>query len=517
MGLPVSGERSLLLYELGCAFAGQLDINELLPLILRKSCDALLAEGAAILLLDEQRREFLFRFAADDDRSIADRLVQLHFPADQGIAGAALRARSGIRVDDAATDPRFYPGIDGHTGLHTHTLLAVPLTSRRGPLGVIEVVNRRDAAAFNDDDLAFLTALAGSIALAIDNARLYEQTKTAEERLRAENGFLRATDRPGPLIGDSPPMRRLVEEIRRVAPKDITVLIQGETGTGKELVARSIHAASARRDRLFVAVNCAELSQDAVESRLFGHRKGSFTGASDDHKGFFEVADHGTLFLDEIGELPLAVQGKLLRVLQDGELVRFGDNRPRKVTVRVIAATNRQLEEEVGAGRFREDLFYRLSVITIRVPPLRERREDIPALAEHFLDVHARKLQIPVPSIIPDVSRALASSAFPGNVRDLENTIIRALVMAEHEGVLTLADVRGLISATPQVPEAATHQDDAVGVERGGLLDAVARFERERIERALAEAGGSRTRAAQALRISKRWLLKKLERYETTT
>src|SRR5262249_32405576 len=247
--------------------------------------------------------------------------------------------------------------------------------------------------------------------------RLAAELQEANQRLRAENAYLKTTDAPKLLVGDSPAIRRLLDGIRRVAPKDVTVLIEGETGTGKELVARSVHGASSRHERLFVAVNCAELSQDAAESRLFGHRKGSFTGAIDDHKGFFEVADGGTLFLDEVGELPLALQAKLLRVLQEGEITRFGESKPRKVNVRVVAATNRNLESEVKAGRFRSDLLYRLNVVPIRVPALRERREDVPLLADHFLTLHARKMRIPTPRLTPEARTVLTTSEFAGNVR----------------------------------------------------------------------------------------------------
>jgi DNA-binding NtrC family response regulator len=336
-----------------------------------------------------------------------------------------------------------------------------------------------------------------------------------------------ACDAGSVLVGDSPAMRRLREEIRRVAPHDVTVLVHGETGTGKELVARALHGASPRRNRLFVAVNCAELSPDAAESRLFGHRKGSFTGAIDDHKGFFEAADRGTLFLDEIGELSPPIQSKLLRVLQEGEIVRFGDSTPHKLDVRVIAATNRRLEEDIGTGRFRADLLSRLNVVPIRTPPLRERREDLALLVAHFLALHARKLGMPAPHVTPEARAAFLAHDYPGNVRDLENVVVRALVMADPGAPLRAADVSHVVvddlaassaaegdapvpdrrDAT-RPPVAASARGDA------GLLDAVARFERTCIERALAAAAGNRARAAQRLKISYRWLLTKLERYE---
>ena len=360
--------------------------------------------------------------------------------------------------------------------------------------------------------------------LVLENRRLSDELRQANERLTAENALLKAADVPRSLVGESAAMRRLLEEIRRAAPKNVTVLIHGETGTGKELVARALHQASPRRDRLFITVNCAELSQDAAESRLFGHRKGSFTGAIDEHKGFFEVADGGTLFLDEIGELPLPLQSKLLRVLQEGEIVRFGDSKPRNVDVRIIVATNRSLDDEVKAGRFRPDLLYRLNVVPIRTPPLRERPEDIPVLARHFIALHARKLAVPVPSLTPELRATLIAQEYPGNVRDLENVIIRALVMADPGKPLRLADVIELLpedapggAADVAAIDETSAQPSAHDVDDGNLFEATARFERQCIERALADASGNRARAARALGISYRWLLKKLERYGLTT
>jgi two-component system response regulator HupR/HoxA len=431
-----------------------------------------------------------------------------------------------LRVREVAvmvTDQRM-PGMHGleviRRGLELRPdLVPIILTGFTNDRDLIEAINLRRihrylAKPWDPDELRH--SIEGGIEryrLVQENRRLTAELQETNERLRAENAYLKAADVPRMLIGETPPVHRLLDEIRRVAPKDVTVLIEGETGTGKELVARSIHAASGRRERLFVAVNCAELSQDAAESRLFGHRKGSFTGAIDDHKGFFEVAHEGTLFLDEIGELSTGLQAKLLRVLQEGEIVRFGDSKPRRVDVRVIAATNRVLDDEVKAGRFRADLLYRLKVVPIRAPSLRDRRDDIPTLAEHFLTVHARKMGVPVPELAPEARRALLAHEFPGNVRDLENMMIRALVMAEPVGAITLADLAGI---GPDLCDVSHAKLDAAGEgssAAGGLLDTVARFEREQIEGALEAAGGNRAQAARALKISYRWLLKKLERY----
>ncbi len=317
------------------------------------------------------------------------------------------------------------------------------------------------------------------------------------------------------LVGSSPPIRRLVDLIERVAAKHVPVLIEGETGTGKELIARSLHAGSGRRDQPFVAVNCAELSPDAAESRLFGHRRGSFTGAIDDHKGFFEAADGGTLFLDEVGELPLAVQAKLLRALQEAEITRFGDSRPRPVDVRVLAATNRDLESEVETGCFRRDLLYRLNVVRLRAPALRERLDDVPALVEHFFTLHAARLGVTAMDVSAEAMEALVRRRYPGNIRDLENMVIRALVVGDGD-VLRGRDLVDPFAGAVHVPldeEDVESHDWCVAVPADGLLSRVAAFERRCIERAIAAAGGNRAHAARQLRISYRWLLKKLERY----
>jgi DNA-binding NtrC family response regulator len=255
-------------------------------------------------------------------------------------------------------------------------------------------------------------------------------------RVEAENAWLQRelADQSGPaeIVGGSAPIRKMLERVRAVAPLDTTVLIHGETGTGKELVARALHAASPRRERPLVRLNCAAISAGLVESELFGHTRGAFTGASDRRVGRFELADGGTLFLDEVSELPLDTQTKLLRVLQEREFEPVGSSKTQRVDVRIVAATNRDLAEDVAGGRFRADLFYRLNVFPIDVPPLRERREDIPLLAEAFMRRCAARLRKPLERIAPRSMEVLRAHDWPGNVRDLQNVIERAAVLAEH-------------------------------------------------------------------------------------
>jgi two-component system response regulator HupR/HoxA len=334
-----------------------------------------------------------------------------------------------------------------------------------------------------------------------ENARLLSELKVANERLAAENAYLRGASTEHEIVGDSPGIREALALVARVAPSRTTVLIEGETGTGKELIARAIHAASPRRDRLFVTVNCAALSEGILESELFGHRRGAFTGAIADRKGLFEVADGGTLFLDEISETTGELQAKLLRVLQDGEIRPVGDNQSRRIDVRVIAATNRRLDEEVKGGRFREDLYYRLRVFPIRVPPLRDRREDVPALAVHFTHHIATSIGKPILDPTPEALAILARYPFPGNVRELANEIERAVLLAE-PGTPIAEDVLSdhLIEAT------------ANGAPPGALQRRTADFEREEIQTTLERTGGNKTRAAEELGITYRGLLKKMRR-----
>ncbi|MFN8545340.1 MAG: sigma-54 dependent transcriptional regulator [Candidatus Binatia bacterium] len=340
--------------------------------------------------------------------------------------------------------------------------------------------------------------------LGAENARLVEELRRANERLAEENRFLKDREAAesgfGAIVAESEVMRQVLARARRVLDSDATVLLEGASGTGKELVARALHYEGPRRDRLFVPVNCGALTETLLEAELFGHRRGAFTGAAHDRKGLFEVAHGGTIFLDEVGDASPACQVQLLRVLQEGEIRPVGATRPVRVDVRVIAATNRDLRADVTAGWFREDLYFRLRVFPLRLPPLRERTGDVAVLVRHFLAAHALQMKRPIPSITPGAVAMLAAHDFPGNVRELENVVQRALLLAE-----------------PGEPIGEAHLLDA-GIEeapaaRGGSLqDEIVRLERELVQRALALAGGNKTRAAEHLGLTYRGLLKKMQR-----
>jgi len=340
-------------------------------------------------------------------------------------------------------------------------------------------------------------------------AVLNEKLQEAQQALERENVHLRreveGTYRFEHIVGDSAPMRALYGVLERVIASSVTVLLAGETGTGKELVARCIHYNGPRKDRRFVVQNCGALPEELLESELFGHRKGSFTGAVEDREGLFEVADGGMIFLDEIGDTSPAMQVRLLRVLQEGEIRRVGETKDRRVDVRVIAATNRDLGKEVEEGRFREDLYYRLSVFPLQMPPLRERRDDIPLLAVHFLEECNRKADRSVRGFGPNAMDALTRYDWPGNVRELQNEIERAIVLCEDgelidEHVLS-ERIRGAGASA------------ASGVRReGALKEVVEQVEREMIAEALRACGGNRTQAAKKLGLSRWGLVQKIQR-----
>ncbi len=307
-------------------------------------------------------------------------------------------------------------------------------------------------------------------------------------------------------MGDSEPMQRLRALIERVAPTDATVLVTGENGTGKELVAKTVHALSRRADRPFVAVNCSAFNDNLLESEMFGHKRGAFTGAVADKKGLFEVADGGTFFMDEVGEMSPALQAKLLRVLQDGTFLPVGDGRPRKVDVRVVAATNRDLKARVAEGAFREDLYYRLKVVELYVPPLRRRRDDIPLLVEHFLgklaERHGRTKRL-----APETLARLQEHEWPGNVRELENELERMWVLSGDEEVIGPEYIE--FSSVPS----RQREDESKGVFRYeglSLNEAVAGLERRMIREALERSEGQRAGAARLLGISPKVLARKM-------
>jgi Nif-specific regulatory protein len=506
----VSGaDRMSLLLELSRALSALIELDDLLPFIIAKTNEVFASESCALLLLDEEQGELFFPVASDVSPQRAERLKIVRFPADKGVAGWVLQHQQATLVPDVNNDERFYAGVDRRSGAQTRQLLCAPLRTRRGSVGVIELRNKREGS-FTEEDLNFLDALAGSIAIAVENARLYQRVRDSEEQLKQEVTTLQREkahqQRFTQIIGASAAMDRVFALMETAISSPITVLLHGETGTGKERIAQAIHANGARKDRPFVVVNCSALPDPLLESELFGHKKGAFTGAVADKLGLFEMAHSGTVFLDEIGETTPAMQVKLLRVLQEGELRRVGETHTRRVDVRVLSATNRDLSHDVSQGRFREDLYYRLSVFPIEVPPLRERQEDIPLLAVHFLRRSSARLEKEVEKISPEALVGLTQYSWPGNVRELENEIERAVALTPPGAIITPKYLSERVKAAKarRVSMAAT---------TSSLKQARLAFEREYLVQVLRQHQGHVSQAARVMGISRQMLQKKIKDY----
>jgi Nif-specific regulatory protein len=369
------------------------------------------------------------------------------------------------------------------------SILCVPLVMLDRTLGVIYLDTKEPDAVFDKDHLQLVSAISAITAVAIENARHIEWLVSENQRLIADFNIEHN------MVGESPRIRDVLQFISKVAPTDSTVLLSGESGTGKELVARAVHQNSKRADKPFMAVNCAALAESLLESELFGHEKGSFSGALALKKGRLEIADGGTVFLDEIGELSLALQVKLLRVLQEREFERVGGTRTIKVDIRLITATNRNLEEAVAAGTFRQDLYYRLNVVGLEMPPLRERQEDIPLLANYFAAKYGEKCNRRITGISPEAQARLLGYDWPGNIRELENAIERAAVLGSTDRIL-LEDL----------PETILESEPAATAPGTRYHEAVAQTKKQIILGAMQQAKGSYTEAAKLLGVHPNYL-----------
>jgi Nif-specific regulatory protein len=502
----ISTQQLELLYDVSRSLHALIELDELMPVVVDKTKELLDAEGCSVILLDETGRELYFPYISPENTQVAERLRQLRMPADKGIAGAVVQSGQSLLVPDVHGDPRFYGNVDQQTGGDTRSIVCAPLRTQRGIIGVIECINKQEGV-FTEADLTFLEALAGSIAVAIENARLYRTLKLSEARLRDEVALL-ARERPvrsrfENIIGGGPAMEKVFRLVESAISSPITVLLQGETGTGKEILARTVHFSGPRQEKPFVAVNCGAFSESLLESELFGYRKGAFTGANNDKRGLFEAADGGTIFLDEIGDTPATLQVKLLRVLENGELLPVGDTQVRRVDTRVISASNKDLLAEVRAGRFREDLYYRLSAFPIQVPPLRDRREDIPPLVAYLLKRLAGKWGKQEVAVAADALDCLMRYPWPGNVRELEHELERAVTLAGDATVL------GPEHFSERILGAGTSAGRLRPV--GSLKQARGEFERDYIAHALRVHNGNVSHAALALGISRVMLQRKMK------
>lgn len=463
-----------------------LDIDKLLRFLMDAIAKLVNAEAGSVLLMEAD--ELVFAVATG---SKGESLTKMRLPRGKSIAWWVAENEKTYICNDTSAEPLFSGQIDRQIGFRTQKIIAVPIKSDNDIIGVMEAVNKR-RGGFSEQDRRILEAFADLVAVAIKNARIFNKLKRTNE--------LRVSEMISdyPLIGSSTPIKKIRDMISRVASTPSTVLITGESGVGKEVVARQMHIQSNRADGPFVKVSCPSFPETLLESELFGHERGAFTGATRRRLGRFESANGGTIFLDEIAELPIPVQAKLLRVLQDGTFERLGSNEQVKSDARIIAATNRNLKDEIEAKNFRQDLFFRLNIIPIYVPPLREHIEDIPQLVEHFIQKLRRKFPHPIKSVSAQALEAMQKYDWPGNIRELENTIERIAVV--HSPKIILPE---------HLPAEVLHRVNVPKVRAGTLPE----MEKQAIESALRKANGSQSKAARILGISRDKLRYRIEKY----
>jgi Nif-specific regulatory protein len=509
---PSRPQAALALFlEVSRSFHALVEPNELLSLVTERVRTLLDAEACSVILYDADREELYIPVSSDARIDSPERLREVRFSATSGIAGWVLREDQSVLVADVAKDPRFYDAVDRQTGTASRSLLCAPLRTRSGIIGVTQVINKK-SGVFTTDDLELLDAIAGNIAVALENARLHQGLKRETERIQGENLALRRAvgEHFRAILGTSPSLRRVLEHAAQAAPTRATITLLGETGTGKELVARSIHAASDRAEGPFVVVNCAAIPTTLLEAELFGFERGAFTGAVTSRRGRFEVAHGGTLFLDEIGELEPVLQAKLLRVLETGEVQPLGSDRAHRVDVRIITATNRDLQKLLTAGTFREDLYWRINVITLELPPLRERREDLPLLIRHILG----RLGIELGRerrLGPDAEGVLLAYDYPGNVRELENILRRAVTLATGPEI-TPEDLPPHVAARDDYVTPATNVE-LKAAKAAAAAAAAHAVERRFLTQLLRDTAGNVSEAARRVGMNRTWLHQLLSRH----
>ncbi len=451
------------------------------------------ADSGAILLTDGDAGEEFSSVFGLDRKSGPNRAVRV----SRTITSRVISEGVSILSNDVQESGDFGEA-ESLIASRIQALLCVPLVLFDKAVGAIYLYASDPLTRFDKDHLQLLTAVAGIAAVALENARHFEWLESENQRLQEDIQVEHN------MIGESPRMREVYQFIARVAPTNSTVLIRGESGTGKELVARAMHLNSTRKTKAFVAVNCAALTETLLESELFGHEKGAFTGAVAQKKGKLEIADGGTLFLDEVGEMPLVLQAKLLRVLQEREFERVGGTRTLKVDIRLIAATNKDLEEAIRQGEFRQDLYYRLNVVSISTPPLRERREDIPLLASYFVQKYADKCNRRVRGISSEARARLTAYDWPGNVRELENSIERAVVLGTTEMILPEDLPEAALETAATASAGSSTSTGGGGV--ANYHEAVAEAKKQLILRAIEQSSGNYTEAAKLLGVHPNYL-----------
>ena len=488
MSLPVMNPKNP--YEALLKISEEMNIVRdsvvLLDRIMDLAMETLQAERGFIILKSEQAGQ---DFEVVTARNISRENISGIRNLSSSVVNIVLQNGKPILTIDAQSDDRF-SGAQSIILQKIRSVICTPLQKNDTLIGAIYMDTQSTAQRFNEENLNFLKAFAKQSALAIENTRLLEKLESENRQLKRQ---ISLNQQFPEMIGQSPQTLRILELIRDVAESNATVLIEGESGTGKELVARALHYHSQRKQKAFIPIFCGSLAENLLESELFGHKKGSFTGAMENKTGLFEEADQGTLFLDEIADISKTIQTKLLRVIQEGEIKRVGESHIRKVDVRIISATNKELEEEVKAGNFREDLYYRLNVINIKMPPLRTRRDDIPLLADYFLKKFVEKNKKYISGFSKEALDFLMEYHWPGNIRELENTIERAVILARQNRISP--EMLQLKKAKPEFLI-------------GQPLKEIEKFA---VLQTLEQTNFNRTKTADVLGVSRRWLQYKLK------
>src|SRR6266545_4755981 len=476
------------LYEFSARLLQKHDLGDLLHELMDSVVEITGADKGFLILMEGDHLDV--KVARNLKReNIADALSQL----SDSIVAKVIETHRPVVISDAMNDEEFSSS-QSIIKLRLTSVICVPLLEKGKLIGLIYVGNDSIVDLFQEETMRVLTVFAAQASLIISNAMLLNELKVDNQQLSRRLEELHF----GEIVGTSRPMQEVFRKVEKVASTDISVLITGETGTGKELIAREIHRRSPRKERPFVTINCGAIPENLLESELFGHVKGSFTGAVAHKAGKFQTADSGTLFLDEIGEMPLNLQVKILRAIQEKVVVRVGDTRPEVVDIRILAATNRELEEEIRRARFREDLYYRLNVVNLHLPPLRERGDDIPVVARYLLSRYGKEYESRVKGFSPNAAVAIRKYDWPGNIRELENRIRKAIVLAE--GNLIGPEDLGLSDgALPAILSLAAAKE---------------KFQRDYINEVLALNNGNRTKTARDLGVDPRTIFRHLEKEE---
>ncbi|MCP4747128.1 MAG: sigma-54-dependent Fis family transcriptional regulator [Desulfobacteraceae bacterium] len=470
------------------------DLDKLLELIIESSARVMKAKAASLLLLDRKTNTLYFHVTTGEKK---EEIKEYRVKLGQGIAGHVAKTGKALLIEDVRNDPRWFKQISESIKFETQSIACAPLTLEKKIIGVVQIIDKENGLPIRKSDMNLLYEFANLAALAIGHAQNIQAVKLENKTLK-KNLEIRHQ-----MVGISNALEKVISDGLKVANSKASALILGESGTGKELLAHLIHKAGPRKTKPLVVLNCAALPEPLLEDELFGHEKGAFTGAISKKIGKFEVAHEGTIFLDEIGEMTPGMQAKLLRVLQEGNFYRVGGNFPISVDVRVLSATNKKLDQEVSEGRFREDLYFRLNVVQINMPTLRERKEDIPLLTEHFLGQFKDEMVMPNLKISKAAMDKMVQYDWPGNIRELRNAVERAVVMGNGKEVVP--EDLPIVSVRPSYP----------GLQVGLTLEeALNNFKKEFIILNLKHSGGNRSKAAKIMDIQRTYLSRLISKFQ---